>query len=51
MESTELDLRNARVPGPGEVRRRKNLLVQAVKFAVLNLKMIKMITKGHTPDH
>ena len=51
MESTERDLSHARTAAPGEVRRRKNLLVQLGKFLVLNVKMVKMITKGHTPEH
>lgn len=50
MEPTELDLSKARVPGVAEVRMRKNLLWQAYRFLVLNLKMVKMITKGHTPQ-
>lgn len=50
MESTELDLSKARVPGSSEIAMRKNLLWQLVRFAVLNLKMVKMITKGHTGD-
>lgn len=37
----------ARVPSAGEVRARKNLLVQVVRFAALNIKMIVMVTKGH----
>jgi hypothetical protein len=50
MESTELDLSKARVPSPTEISMRKNLLWQALRFAILNLKMVKMITKGHTGD-
>lgn len=51
MEPTELDLSQARVPGSTEIKLRKNLLWQLVRFAVLNLKMVKMITKGHVPEH
>ena len=50
MESTELDLSAARVPGTAEIKMRKNLLWQLLRFAVLNLKMVKMITKGHTKE-
>jgi hypothetical protein len=38
---------SARVPSTGEVRARSNLLVQAWRFAVLNTRMIVMVTKGH----
>ena len=38
---------DAPVPTAKDVRRRTNLLVQAGRFAVLNLKMILMVTKGH----
>jgi hypothetical protein len=38
---------DARVPTDGELRARKNVLVQAWRFALLNLKMIAMVSKGH----
>lgn len=38
---------DARVPSESEVRARKNLFVQGFRFAVLNVKMIVMVTKGH----
>jgi len=38
---------NAPLPTEGEVGRRTNLFVQAGRFAVLNVKMILMVTKGH----
>jgi hypothetical protein len=38
---------NAPRPTAAEIRARKNLLIQFVRFAVLNLKMIVMVTKGH----
>jgi hypothetical protein len=38
---------DARIPTEGELRARKNLLIQAWRFAVLNLKMVAMVTKGH----
>ncbi len=50
MEPTELDLSRARVPGSSELKMRKNLFWQLLHFAVLNLKMVKMITKGHTKE-
>ena len=38
---------DARVPTDSELRARKNVLVQAWRFALLNLKMILMVSKGH----
>jgi hypothetical protein len=37
----------ARVPTESELRARRNVVVQAWRFALLNLKMILMVTKGH----
>jgi len=37
----------ARVPSDSEVRARGNLLIQVWRFAILNLKMMRMITHGH----
>lgn len=34
-------------PTAAQVRRRTNVIVQAVRFAVLNLKMMAMVRKGH----
>jgi hypothetical protein len=38
---------DARLPSDSEVRARRNLLLQGWRFAVLNLKMVMMVTKGH----
>lgn len=38
---------NAPQPTAAEVRARSNLFIQCMRFAVLNLKMIVMVTKGH----
>jgi hypothetical protein len=38
---------NAPLPSDAQVRARKNILIQAGRFAVLNVKMILMVTKGH----
>lgn len=38
---------NARKPSDRELRARSNVLIQAWRFAVLNVKMIVMVTKGH----
>ena len=37
----------ASAPSDSEVRARKNVLVQLVRFVALNVKMIVMVTKGH----
>jgi hypothetical protein len=50
METTELNLDKARVPGRMELALRNNVVWQAIRFAVINLKMLSMITKGHTPE-
>ena len=38
---------NAPLPTESQLRARKNLFVQVGRFAVLNVKMILMVTKGH----
>jgi mRNA deadenylase 3'-5' endonuclease subunit Ccr4 len=38
---------NAPLPSDAQVRARRNLLIQAARFAVLNVKMMLMVTKGH----
>ncbi len=38
---------NAPVPTAGELRARRNIFVQLYRFAVLNLKMMMMVGKGH----
>ncbi|MBK9739833.1 MAG: hypothetical protein IPO93_10020 [Actinobacteria bacterium] len=38
---------NAPLPTDAQVRARSNLFIQAARFAVLNIKMIVMVTKGH----
>ena len=50
METTELNLSQARVPGRMETMLRTNILWQLIRFAVINLKMLSMITKGHAPE-
>lgn len=34
-------------PDAKEVKRRSNVVVQGWRFAILNVKMITMVTKGH----
>ena len=38
---------NAPLPTESQVRARSNLFIQVTRFAVLNFKMIVMVTKGH----
>ena len=38
---------DARVPSTSELKARKNVFIQAWRFAILNVKMIVMVTKGH----
>jgi hypothetical protein len=38
---------NAMLPSEKEVRARTNVLLQAWRFAALNLKMMAMVRKGH----
>jgi hypothetical protein len=38
---------DARIATDSELRARKNVVIQAWRFALLNLKMIAMVTKGH----
>jgi hypothetical protein len=41
----------ARAPLPTEktLKRRKNVFIQLTRFAAINVKMIRMIRKGHHP--
>ena len=41
----------ARAPLPTEktLKQRKNVFIQLQRFAVINLKMIRMMRKGHHP--
>lgn len=38
---------DAPVADAKELKSRKNVFVQGIRFAVLNLKMVAMINKGH----
>ena len=38
---------NAPIPTDAQVRARRNLFIQEARFAVLNVKMIVMVSKGH----
>jgi hypothetical protein len=43
------DINRAPLPTEATLRQRKNLFLQLFRFAALNIKMIKMIRKGHHP--
>lgn len=38
---------DANVPSKKEIKARSNLIIQVWRFAVLNVKMLVMVTKGH----
>lgn len=38
---------NSQAPTKKELKARTNVLVQLIRFVSLNLRMLKMITKGH----
>ena len=41
------DLRSAPLPTDRTLRMRRNLPFQAYRFAALNLRIVKMVVKGH----
>lgn len=49
MEDANESIARAPLPTEKTLRQRKNLFTQAMRFAAINLKMIKMIRKGHHP--
>jgi hypothetical protein len=38
---------SAPMPTPTTLRRRRNLAIQLVRFAAINLKMMRVIARGH----
>jgi hypothetical protein len=38
---------SAPMPTPKTLRRRRNLAIQLVRFAAINLKMMRVIARGH----
>jgi hypothetical protein len=46
MDDAEKSIASAPLPTEKTLRRRKNLFLQAWRFAALNLRMLTMITKG-----
>ena len=49
MENPDESIARAPLPTDKTLRLRKNLAMQFVRFCAINLKMIKMIRKGHHP--
>lgn len=47
METVEERIASAPLPTRGTINRRTNLLMQAIRFVVINLKMIRVIFKSH----
>lgn len=47
MDAAESSIAQAPLPTPETIRTRTNLLVQAWRFAAINLRMIRMVRKGH----
>lgn len=41
-----VDVSGAPLPTAGTLRRRRSLIVQTGSFAVFNLRMLRMVTKG-----
>ena len=37
----------APLPSASEIRRRNNLLIQALRFVALNARIMRMVAKGH----
>ena len=49
MENPNESIAHAPLPTEKTLRQRKNVFLQFIRFAAINLKMIKMIRKGHHP--
>ncbi len=47
MDTAENSIATAPLPTQKTVRRRTNLALQAWRFAAINVRMIRMIRKGH----
>ena len=47
MDSVDERIASAPLPTPRTLRARTSLPVQILRFAVINARMIRMITKGH----
>jgi len=49
MENPNESIAHAPLPTPKTLKQRKNILIQMTRFIGINLKMVKMIRKGHHP--
>ena len=49
MENSNESIARAPLPNEKTLRQRKSLSIQVLRFIAINLKMIKMIRKGHHP--
>lgn len=49
MENPNESIARAPLPTEKTLKQRKNLVLQLFRFIAINLKMIKMIRKGHHP--
>ncbi len=48
MDNAEASIAQAPLPTERTVKSRTNLAVQAWRFAAINVRMVKMIRKGHS---
>lgn len=49
MENPQESIARAPLPTEKTLRQRNNLFIQLFRFCSINMKMIKMIRKGHHP--
>ncbi len=47
MDNVDASIAHAPMPTPKTIRSRTNLPMQAYRFAAINLRMVKIILKGH----
>jgi hypothetical protein len=47
MSTPAADLSRAPLPTAKTLRRRRNLPYQAIRFALFNLRIVRMVLKGH----
>jgi hypothetical protein len=48
MDSVDDRIAAAPLPTPATIRQRSSLPAQLVRFALINLRMLKMVRKGHS---
>lgn len=47
MDDADSSIATAPLPTERTIRRRTNLVVQTLRFAAINVRMVQMILKGH----